>query len=326
MRPKFFQEDLNINAEEFRQYLPVNVNTDFDVLAPSIADAETKYIMPILGEPLTHDLKEYYEGESHEDEVRNRLIERIQSATIRIAYYESFDLLSVNITETGIQDLNGDNRVYRYQADRAKDALARQAFEHLQYFYDALVSSGLRTWEPSDPSNPRPANSVFRNYSEFFQAAHMDADFRLFAKLAQWIHAAEQVTLPYRVGRKIADSIIARDSRITPFILSAAQRLVAFAALSQACAILHGYLTADGVVVRSMRTDGPNAGYSTTPADHSTRKELAKTYAELSESAATELVTLLQADTTAFPEILDVDARDNVRTHIPSRNKKSYRV
>lgn len=326
MRPIFFSEDLNSSADEFRQYLPVNVNTDFNVLAPALADAELKYITPILGPTLTKTLRDYYYGNEAHDDAKSNLIERIQSATIRIAYYESFDLLSVNITESGLQDINGDNRVYRYQADRAKETLSHQAFEHLQYFYDALVASNLRTWEPGDPNNPRPENSVFRSYAEFFRAARLDPDFRLYAKLSQFIQSTEQTVLPYRVGRKLANDIIARKARITPIMLSLAQRLVAFSALSQACAILHGYITADGVVVRSMRTDGPNSGYSTTPADTSTRKHLAANYASLADSAAVELVTLLKEFSETAADIQEVDSRDNVRIHLPSKNKKSYRV
>lgn len=326
MNPIFFDKDNNTSADEFRQFLPVNVNTDFDVLAPSIADAEQKYIVPILGSQLTATLDSYYHGSDSSDTIKNNLIERIQSAVIRIAYYESFDLLSVNITESGLQDINGDNRVYRYQADRAKDTLAHQAFEHLQYFYDALVASNLRTWDASDPNNPRPTDSVFRDYREFFRAVRMEPDFRLFAKISQWIQSADMTVLPHHVGAAIANSIIAREQRITPAILSLAQRLVGFSALAKACKMLHGYLTSEGVVVRSMRTDGGYAGFSTNPADASTRTELANSYQELSDSAATELVSLLRSNESSFPEIKAVSSRDEIRHFVPTKNKKSFRV
>lgn len=326
MTPIFFEISNNVDAEEFRQFLPVNVNTDFEVLAPSLADAELKHIIPILGETLTQTLKNYYDGTDRSDATKNLVIERIQSAVIRIAYYESFDLLSVNITESGLQDINGDNRVYRYQADRAKDTLAHQAFEHLQYFYDVLVASNLRTWTNNDPNNPRPSDSVFRDYSEFFSAVRMEPDFRLFSKISQWIQSGDMTVLPYHVGRPIAQSIIKREQRITPAILSLAQRVVGFSALAKACKILHGYLTSDGVVVRSMRTDGGYAGYSSSTADAATRDELANSYQAMSDSAATELVELLRSDLQTFPEIKEVSRREDIRTFVPTKNKKSFRV
>lgn len=326
MKPYFFSPEKNYDAEEFRQYLPFNVNVDFEVLASGIEDAEHKYIVPILGEQLTLQLRLYYEQDPHDDELLDRLLQRVQSAVIRIAYYENFDLLAVNITESGVQDTSGENRAYRYQVDRAKDTLARQAFEHLEYFYDAVASSGLRQWDADDPNNPRPQDSVFRDYQEFFHAISMQLDFRLFARLKSWIRNVEQTMLPYIVGSTLADAIILRESRITKPILDAAQRFVAYNALSLACPLLHALLTEDGLLTRTMKAEGQAGGYATQVADKSSRDKLSKRYAEVANSAGVELESLLRADVDKYPEIKYVSTRDNVRVRPFVKTKKSMHV
>ena len=106
----------------------MNVNFDYGTIAPALYDAERKYIYDIVGETLWQQLAGYYNDTSHEvNPTYDHLIQLMQSATLRIAYFESFDLLAVNLTDSGIQNPNGEATAYRYQADAAKDTLGRQA-------------------------------------------------------------------------------------------------------------------------------------------------------------------------------------------------------
>lgn len=331
MNPTFFKPELNIHSAEFRASLPVNVNFDYGTIAPALYDAERKYIRDIVGETLWQQLADYYNNAAHTvNSDYDHLIQLMQSATLRIAYFESFDLLAVNLTDSGIQNPNGEATAYRYQADAAKDTLGRQAFEHLQYFYDALVASGLRTWSDNDPTHPHRQNSLFRTPQEFFATTEQLPDFRLFLKLRQAVTLAEKTDLPYRIGKTLADELLSRPSSgrmADPVILSLAQRFVAFKVFADSIMHLQAYITDSGATVRSLKAEGSTGGTAQQTADSRTRHALRTHYQETAEAAATQLVIYLKSHPETFPEIESVVSSSSPHTHLPlNTTKHSFRV
>lgn len=317
MNPTFFTASRNAHAEELRGFLPVNVNLDYGTIAPALHDAEQKYILPLLGDDLAQELADYYADEQHEaDATKDKLISALQAAVVRIAYYDSFDLLAVNLTDSGVQNPNGDKAAYRYQADAAKETLSRQAFEKLQDFYDILAASGLRTWAPDDDTNPNDTHSVFRDPKDFFAAIGQPRDFRLFIKLKPTISITETVELPMHVGSAIAADILNRTQRVTPAVLRLAQRFVAYQALAYSVMFLNAYITNDGATVRSIKADGANGGTSIQPADLKVREALKQHYDEAARAAATQLVRLLRDNAAVFPEIADIYPTDSIESNL----------
>ena len=67
MTPRLFRPEMNTKAEEFKQFLPVNVTCSFRSLAPAIALCERKYLLPILGETLLDRLSAYYLQETRDN-------------------------------------------------------------------------------------------------------------------------------------------------------------------------------------------------------------------------------------------------------------------
>ena len=94
MTPRLFAPENNTKAEEFKQFLPVNVTCSFRSLAPAIAQCETKYLLPVLGEPLFERLAAYYEAGTHDSDLLELLLKRSQYAVVRLAYWQDYDLLS----------------------------------------------------------------------------------------------------------------------------------------------------------------------------------------------------------------------------------------
>lgn len=322
MTPTFFSADNNKKAEELRAYLPVNVNLDFGTIAPALHDAEERYIKPVIGGTLWETLSEYYHTEERDsDGIKDDIIQSIQAAVVRIAYYESFDLLAVNLTDSGVQNPNGDKAAYRYQADAAKETLGRQAFDALQTFFDALVASGLREWVEGEVS-PIDSHSLFRDCGEFFAAIQQQRDFRLFMKLKPSISIDENVSLCHYVGSDIARSLREREARVSPAMLLLAQRYVAYDTLASCVVFLGAYIGADGATIRSINADGANGGASLQPADIKVREELKKHYQEAAEASATQLVRLLQGHADAFPEISRIYPTDRIERRTPTNNHK----
>lgn len=322
MNPTFFTAAKNEKAEELRAYLPVNVNLDYGTIAPALHDAEEQYIKPVLGDTLWCDLSEYYaEAEPEADAAKDAIIEALQSAVVRIAYYESFDLLAVNLTDSGVQNPNGEKAAYRYQADAAKETLGKQAFDALQNFFDVLVASGLREWGPGEES-PIDTHCIFRDSKEFFKTTQMQRDFRLFLKLKSVIAIVEGVELSCHVGSVIAEALREREERVTSDMLVLAQRYVAYEALATSIVFLGAYIGADGATIRSISAEGPNGGASLQPADIKVREELKKHYRETAEASATQLVRLLQANKATFPEILALYPDERIESRAPINDHK----
>ncbi|MGX8721256.1 MAG: hypothetical protein ACSW79_09175, partial [Eubacteriales bacterium] len=131
MTPRLFKPENNTKAEEFKEFLPVNVTCSFRSLAPAIAQCEDKYLLPVLGEPLLNKLAAYYEGGTHDDELLEALLKRSQYAVVRLAYWQDYDLLSVSMSDKGAADNAGEGRLYKYQADALKKALKNGGFDQL---------------------------------------------------------------------------------------------------------------------------------------------------------------------------------------------------
>lgn len=334
MAPTFFSQDRNdsINAEEFKHFLPVNVNTAFDTLAPALGDAEHKYVRPLLGSQLWNELSAYYAQSINNDATKTALVERIQSAVIRIAYYENFSLLAVNLTDSGVQDANGEYRAYRYQVEAARDTLGRQAFEHLQYLYDALADSGLRSWTPDDPYNPRRANTLFPTPSDFFITVDMLPDYRLFARLRQQLTMTETVALPYVIGSTLSTELLSLPSSgrmADPTVVSLARRFVAFRCLSDAIPLLNAYISSDGATLRTLKAEGSVGGTQVSPADAALRQQLQHNYLTAANAASTDLISYLRAHLNTYPELSEVIGIDsNIKSRTPDNSglKHSFRV
>jgi hypothetical protein len=334
MTPTFFTKELNddIHAEEFKQYLPVNVNTSFDTLAPAIGDAEEKYIRPLLGDTLFSSLAAYYAAGDTSDETNNRVIARIQSAVLRAAYYENFALLAVTFSDTGVQDANGEYRAYRYQVESARDTLGRQAFEHLQLLYDELAASSLRTWSDDDPYNPVRVGSLFRTPHEFFTTVDMLPDYRLFARLRPQLATAERVSLAYVIGSTLAAELCGLPSTgrmADATLLLLARRYVAFTTLADAIMLLNAYVSSEGATLRTIKAEGAAGGSQVSPADIDTRQRLQKNYRAVANAAATDMLHYLRTHSDTYPEILEVVGADsNVRRRTPNNDglKHSFRV
>ena len=334
MTPTFFSQDRNdsAHAEEFKHFLPVNVNTAFDTLAPALGDAEHKYVRSLLGDQLWNELADYYAQSLSDNPVKTALVERIQSAVIRIAYYENFSLLAVTLTDSGVQDANGEYRAYRYQVESARDTLGRQAFEHLQYLYDAVADSGIRVWAPDDPYNPRRSNTLFPTPSDFFVTVDMMPDYRLFARLRQQLTMTETVALPYIIGSTLATALLSLPSSgrmADPVVVSLARRFVAFRCLADAILLLNAYISSDGATLRTLKAEGSVGGSQVSPADTALRQQLQNNYLTAANAASTDLLSYLRSHLDLYPELSEVVGIDtNIKSRTPDNTglKHTFRV
>ena len=123
---------------EIKVILPIGVGNDFNRIKPHIANAENRYIKPLLGFEMYDALLTLYEAENSqtpdEDEIlRKELLEKIQFATIHLAFHIGFDFLNVSVTDAGFQRMETERTkgLFKYQEDAIKTYFAETGFNAL---------------------------------------------------------------------------------------------------------------------------------------------------------------------------------------------------
>ena len=131
------------NTPEIKTFLPIGAGNDFNRLKPHIANAENKYIKPILGTAMYDELQEFYEADYPENpneaqEATKTLLEKVQHSLIHLAYYIGFDFLNVSVSDAGFNRIEGEKTkgLYKYQEDNLKQYFSTAGYNGLD---DVLV-------------------------------------------------------------------------------------------------------------------------------------------------------------------------------------------
>lgn len=329
--PKFFKKDNNENAAEFKRCLPVNVNTSFVTLAPAIATVELQRVKPLLGTALFDRAASYYaaHGISGETDVMNELVAMIQMAVVRLAYWDSFDQLSVMMSDRGISDTNGDNRAYRYQANALKESLLRQGFNYLNNIVGFCIENiaTMEEFRQTEYYSERK-NSTLQSMKEMEKFVSLGGDFFLFAKMREYIGETESMELPFRVGDTLANLLKTdrTQERLAP-LLRPAQGFVAHWSMAEAVPFLNIIMTPQGPVVMSEESSGSNGGKAANPPRTEQTAALQQRHREMAERYIGQLVTYCKQHVATIPEIAEIGiSTDHEKTaeHRNNRGKKTF--
>ena len=285
--PKFFKKDNNANAAEFKRCLPVNVNTSYATLAPAIATVELQRVKPLLGTALFDRAAAYYadNGISGETSVMNEMVAMIQMAVVRLAYWDSFDQLSVMMSDRGISDSNGENRAYRYQANALKESLLRQGFNYLNNIVGFCIENikTLNEFRQTEYYSERN-NSTLQSMKEMEKFVSLGSDFFLFARMREYIGETESMELSFRVGDTLANLLKTdrTQERLAP-LLRPAQGFVAHWSMAEAVPFLNIIMTPQGPVVMSEESSGGNGGKAANPPSPEQTAALQQRHREMAE-------------------------------------------
>lgn len=126
------------NVNEIKAILPIGVGNDFNRLKPHIENAENRYIKPLLGFDMYDALVTLYKADesqtpSNDEKLRRELLEKIQFATIHLAFHIGFDFLNVSVTDAGFQRIETERTkgLFKYQEDAIKSFFAETGFNAL---------------------------------------------------------------------------------------------------------------------------------------------------------------------------------------------------
>ena len=124
MTPLLFSNSSNIHAEEFKKYLPVNINLGFKTISAYLILCENKYIKQLLGESLFETLVRHYQNEQSVNIKLDYLLDLVRYAEIRLAIWQGFDVIASMISDAGIaMNVEKENRLFRYQEENLKNVL-----------------------------------------------------------------------------------------------------------------------------------------------------------------------------------------------------------
>lgn len=331
-QPQFFKSANNTDgAAEFKRCLPVNVNTSYNTLAPAIATAEQHHVKPLLGDTLFEEMAAYYSeyGIAGSSTEKNELIALIQMAVVRLAYWDSFDELSVMMSDRGISVVDDERRAYRYQADALRQTLQRQGFNYLNqaigYIVDNLTT--FASFESSDYYTERN-DSVIRSLKEYENILSLNGDFFLFRRLRQYIGETEKMELTFRVGSTLADALrTSRDETRIETLLRSAQGFVAHWSMAEAVPFLNIIMTPQGPVVVSEESSGSSSGKVDNAPRGEQLEQLQRKHREMAERYIGQLVTYCKANWDTYPEISEIGIdTDHEKTALMrnNRNKKTF--
>lgn len=286
------------SSEEFKNCLPVNVNTTFATLAPAIASAEQDFIVPIIGKSLFDDLSDKYYNDQHTAEPYASVVENLQFAIIRLAYWDSFDQLSVMMSDNGISDQNGENRVYRYQADNLRKNLFRQGYQRLKQAV-AIIEAHMTDFPLFSESAYYAINnaSLIKSTADFDSLVPIDEDFRIFSRLRRFITTVEDMDLSFRLGQELAAALMTNSSeqRFVP-ILPAVRMYVACRSYAEGLPFLH--TNAIGEKLTEKANEGAVANI-----DQKSIDNLCKLYNERADRYMATVINYCKNHLDVFPEL-----------------------
>ena len=316
-QPYFFK-----TSEEFKKFLPVNTNTSFVTLSPAIITAEHRYILPILGSDLFSDMSNYYDKGLLDDENRNQLINYIQNAVIRYAFWDSFSQLVVQFNENGITANSGEAPVYRYQEDNLKESLHQQAayWTNEMISYLELNIEVFASFEKSEYFTV-VKDSLIKDLSEFNKIISINKDFRIFQRLRPFISNAETLELPARLGEDLCKKIKSASGDSAPIngIMPAIKAFVATWSYAQAIPTLNLTSTASGLMTESEKS--MSGGRVKGQPVAASLDSLIALYTNDAERYMEVIIRYIKSHISEFPEYKNNESV-NERISIDNRGKK----
>lgn len=125
--------------EEVRKYIPVSTSSDFDTLAPHISNAERDYLVPVIGQDMYEKLQAFYSNANTDSSSGSelsitgkmtKLLSLAQSAVLHIAYWIGYDLLNVEVTDSGFRRTESSTvkGLWKYQDENLKGYFRTNGF------------------------------------------------------------------------------------------------------------------------------------------------------------------------------------------------------
>lgn len=262
MEPRLFTPQFNEHAEEFKKYIPVNINLRFETLASHLALCEETYIRTLLGKTLFSSLAEFVENNPTlpDDAPKSALVHKVRFALIRLAIWKGYDIIAANISDTGVSaEVDKENRLFRYQEENIKHSLKEEGFNYLDNILEYLEENS-QDFPEFDYSQYKLSNvhSLIRNTAQFQECYNIDNSRLVFLKMRDYIRDVELIELQHRIGAAFFNELLSADESDIKYgtILPAIRHYIVYAALAEGIGELHKMPTEKGLIFETTTMDG----------------------------------------------------------------------
>jgi hypothetical protein len=315
MQPRLFKKENNTKADELKKFLPVTVNFNINNMMPSLSAAETKYITPVFGNELFDKVVEYYNSDTHNNEVLDRLLELLQSAVANLAYSDGYYTLSVKLDDSGATaPKNREQRLYRYQEDNLIYSLRQQGYQTLDMALEHCENNlpELQEYQQS-PWYAESRRHIIRSTAEFNRIFNINESRLVFIRMSRWCATAEELNLHHRIGRELTEAIIERRDapQYTPIIDDIRKYLV-YTAVANCVEELKINPTERGMVYEEFNAYNDGNKITQLPLEEALRMK--DKYHQLAENYLTRAIDWLNAHASDFPEYERLRGHNNPRS------------
>lgn len=324
MEPIFFNEYMNSNAEQMKNFLPVNINLRFETVAPFLVDVEDIYIKPILGKTLTNKLSNYLES-NEPNELLDNIINCIRAAELRLAIWRGFDTITTMISDNGVaSNVEKENRLFRYQEENIRKSLKTDGFNLLDKLLFMLEDNiaELPEFETSTYYT-QTQNSLICSTKDFNECYNIDNSRLVYLRMKQYIRDVEQLELQHRIGEQFYN-VLLQNKKNEEFerVLKAFKLFVVYKAVANGAGELHKLPTEKGLIFEANKAEDVEMQ----PVSDKQLFDTRKLFDLKAEQYMDKAINILKENQTKYPAYFEFAGNSpaNGVINIENRNKKIF--
>lgn len=231
--------------DKLKEYLAISQNTELETITPYLNRADRELIIPEIGKTMFDDAVAYIEDESSSSSVSYvtdaELLARLQEVEDNFAFYLGFDILTVHISEAGIQRVETNDRksAYQYQEQNLKQNLFESGFELLGNTLEFLEENKERytTWADDTEAYERFKNHIIHTPALFQKYYDIQNSWAIFFRLRSILTRVEDLYLEPIMGAEflaeIKDEIIA-DTTTNAVLIELIRKATVYLTISNA--------------------------------------------------------------------------------------------
>jgi len=258
-----FKEENNTNAKEIKQYISVNVSTNYKTLKPYIEVAEREYIKKLLGDDQYEELTDYYAEHVASEERLDDLLEHVQRALINLAYYRGFPILIVKMSEQGAYRNENEKQksLFKYQEVELRKMFKKDGFNGLDAVLEYLETNiDLFPEFQTSPNYTVFKNNFINKTIDFDNIYAIGASRLVFLKLRRFMNIVEDFKILPLIGRDFFDELKTqiKDNSLTTENSKAVEKIkkaVAFYSIEQGLNEIGVNIIDNGLVFQTREGD-----------------------------------------------------------------------
>jgi hypothetical protein len=250
----------------------LNVNASIESFASYLADAEEKYILPLIGQDMYDELVAWYDvvGTPAENVPLQKLHAQVLRALVYYALLESAPTMMLDFGDGGIMEGAPDGQ------SSARQWTVKGAVEYFSINADTFAESVLQfleknkadyeTWDDSD--SRKAARALFIPNGRAWKDAGADIDqpHRFFLRCYQSVKRTQEINILDIIGQELMDELVEqmKDGNVTgenETLISKILPVVAYYALADAIPTVAFSISSSGIRLLN-ENDGINVKQS----------------------------------------------------------------